>query len=126
MLGSPDNGIPVARTAEARRRALIMPLIIALAVAAVALLLWRGGPDQPRGAGSSLAQPLIERAAGDWRNTRNADNPARVKATGSDWVVDGSAGLDYQPVGSMGGLNLLREGRVDFALADYGLSLIHI
>ena len=29
MLGSPDNGIPVARTAEARRRALIMPLIIA-------------------------------------------------------------------------------------------------
>ena len=107
MLGSPDNGIPVARTPEARRRALIMPLIIALAVAAVALLLWRGGPDQPRGAGSSLAQPLIERAAGDWRNTRHADNPARVKATGSDWVVDGSAGLDYQPVGSMGGLNLL-------------------
>lgn len=122
MLGSPDNGIPVARTPEARRRAIIMPLVIALAVAAVALLLWRGGPDQPRGAGSSLAQPLIERAAGDWRNTRNADNPARVKATGSDWVVDGSAGLDYQPVGSMGGLNLLREGRVDFALADYGMT----
>ena len=81
MLGSPDNGIPVARTPKARRRAIVMPLVIALAVAAVALLLWRGGPDQPRGAGSSLAQPLIERAAGDWRNTRNADNPARVKAT---------------------------------------------
>ena len=99
MLGSPDNGIPVARTPEARRRAIVMPLVIALAVAAVALLLWRGGPDQPRGAGSSLAQPLIERAAGEWRNVRNADNPTRVRATGSDWVVDGSSGLDYQPVG---------------------------
>ncbi|MFG5717613.1 hypothetical protein ACFJV7_13295, partial [Enterococcus faecalis] len=39
MLGSPDNGIPVARTPEARRRAIVMPLVIALAVAAVALLL---------------------------------------------------------------------------------------
>ena len=40
VLGSPDNGVPVLRTDEARRRRLVMPLFISVLVALLALGLW--------------------------------------------------------------------------------------
>lgn len=122
MLTSPDNGIPVLQSAEARRRRLVMPLVIALAIVAlIAALLAAGSPRQLAGAGSTLAQPLVERASVDYRNAANADNPDRPAHTGRDWTMDGS-GLDYEPVGSMGGIMRLSEGQVGFAVSDYPLS----
>lgn len=122
MLGRPDDSIPILQTPEARRRSLVMPMLVAAAVAlAVILATWRSGETQLTGAGSSLAQPLIERAAVNWRNSRNADNPTRPAATGNDWMVDGTEGVDYMPVGSVGGLERLRDVDVDFAVADYPL-----
>lgn len=123
MLGRSDDSIPVMQTPEARRRSLVMPLVIATVVALVVVLAtWRSGETQLTGAGSSLAQPLIDRAAINWRNSMNADNPTRPAATGSDWVVDGTEGVDYMPVGSVGGFERLRDVDVDFAVADYPLS----
>lgn len=123
MLGSPDSGVPVLQTAEAKRRRVYMPILIVSLVAAVAVLLSLTGrsAEQLVGSGSTLAQPLVEWAAKDFRNKATADNPQRRGQTGTDWVVDGS-GIDYEPIGSLGGIMRLRSGNVDFAVSDYPLS----
>jgi phosphate transport system substrate-binding protein len=49
MLGSPDSGVPVLRTRSARRRRVLMPLLIVIVVGIVALLLaGRGQQTQIR------------------------------------------------------------------------------
>lgn len=123
MLGSADNGVPVLRTTQARWRRVLMPLVIAVAVAAVVLLLTagRGAESGLIGSGSTLAQPLIQQAAGDFRNAASADNPAERDKTGGDWVLDGS-GIDYEAVGSLGGIMRLADPEVDFAVTDYPLT----
>lgn len=123
MLGSPDNGVPVLQTPQARWRRVVMPLVIGIAVASLVLLLTagRGGESAIIGGGSTLAQPLIQRAASDFRAAASADNPEAARQTGGDWVLDGS-GIDYEAVGSLGGIMRLDDPEVDFAIADYPLS----
>lgn len=122
MLGSPDNGVPVLKTAEARRRRVVMPLLIACVIGVLALLLaGSGSQSKVVGAGSTLAQPLIESSAAQFRNAASADNPDRPALTGGDWALDGS-GIDYEPVGSLGGVMRLSDPEVDFAVTDYPLS----
>ncbi|WP_420176855.1 phosphate ABC transporter substrate-binding protein PstS [Luteococcus sp. OSA5] len=123
MLASPDNGVPVLKTDDARRRRLVMPLFILSLVGLLVLgLAWnRGNDSKIVGAGSTLAAPMIDRAAIDYRNAFNADNPERPDQTGGDWVMDGS-GLIYEPVGSMGGIMRLSDAEVDFAVSDYPLT----
>lgn len=122
MLGSPDDGVPVLRTPAARWRSIILPVVILLAVGIVALLLTgRGQQTEIQGAGSTLAQPLIERSATAFRDAQAADDPERPGATGNDWVLNGN-GIDYEPVGSMGGIQRLSDPEIDFAVSDYPLS----
>lgn len=86
MLGSADNGVPVLQTPEARRRRLWMPLFVAVLVAGTAVILtFSGRPAaQLLGSGSTAAQPLVERAAADFRSALAADNPDRRRQTGTD------------------------------------------
>ena len=122
MLGAPDDGVPVMRTGAARWRSIIVPLVILSVVAVIALLLaGRGQQTEIQGAGSTLAQPLIERSVTAFRNAQTADNPSRPKETGNDWVLSGS-GIEYEPVGSLGGIMRLSDPEVDFAVSDYPLS----
>jgi phosphate transport system substrate-binding protein len=122
VLGSADDGVPVLRTRSARLRRILMPLLILIVVGLVALLLaGRGQQTQIIGAGSTLAQPLIERSAAAFRSVQAADNPSRAGRTGNDWVLDGS-GIQYEPVGSLGGIMRLADPEVDFAMSDYPLS----
>lgn len=122
MLGSPDDGVPVLRTRSGRLRSIVMPLLILGVVGIVALLLaGRGQETKIIGSGSTLAQPLIERSAAAFRDAQLADNPARPGQTGSDWVLDGS-GIQYEPVGSLSGVQRLSDPEVDFAVTDYPLT----
>jgi phosphate transport system substrate-binding protein len=122
VLGSAEDGVPVLRTRSARLRSILMPLLILIVVGLVALLLaGRGQQTQIIGAGSTLAQPLIERSAAAFRSVQAADNPSRAAQTGNDWVLDGS-GIQYEPVGSLGGIMRLADPEVDFAVSDYPLS----
>ncbi len=91
-----------------------MALGAAGAIGAIALLMTggQGSTDRLVGSGSTFAQPLIERAAVDFQTARAGDR---------DWT-SGSAGIDYEPVGSLGGIMRLRDPEVDFAVADYPLS----
>lgn len=120
MLGSPDNGVPVLKTPSARQRRVVMPLVILAAVGLVALLITAAAGQRSTvvGSGSTLAQPLIERAATAFRDHDSADDPKRPNG---DWTVDGSR-IEYEPVGSMGGIMRLEQGEVDFAVSDYPLS----
>ena len=122
MLGAPYEGVPVARTGAARWRRIVMPLLVLSAVGLVAVLLaGRGQQTAIQGAGSTLAQPLIERSATAFRDAQAADDPTRPEKTGDDWVLSGS-GIDYEPVGSLGGIMRLSDPEVDFAVSDYPLS----
>ena len=122
MLGSPDDGVPVLRTRSGRLRSIVMPLLILSVVGVVALLLaGRGQQTQITGAGSTLAQPLIERSAAAFRDAQTADRADRPSQTGNDWVLDGS-GIQYEPVGSLGGVQRLSDPENDFAVTDYPLS----
>lgn len=122
MLSSPEVGVPVLRTRQARIRSIVFPIIIACAVAALILLLttFSGRPGLT-GGGSTLAQPLLQQAAAAFRESVAADDPNNPQNTALDWVVEGS-GIDYEPVGSMGGILRLQEGQTDFAVSDYPLS----
>jgi phosphate transport system substrate-binding protein len=122
VLESPDDGVPVLRTRSGRLRSIVMPLLVLSVVGIVALLLaGRGQETKIIGSGSTLAQPLIERSAAAYRDTQLADDPSRPAQTGSDWVVDGS-GIQYEPVGSLGGVQRLSDPEVDFAVTDYPLT----
>jgi phosphate transport system substrate-binding protein len=99
-----------------------MPVLVLSAVGLVALLLaGRGQQTEIQGAGSTLAQPLIERSVTAFRDAQSADDPTRPDETGNDWVLSGS-GIEYEPVGSMGGIMRLSDPEVDFAVSDYPLS----
>lgn len=122
MLGAPNDGVPVMRTRAARWRSIIVPLLILSAVGVSALLLaGRGQQTEIQGAGSTLAQPLIEGSATAFRDAQSADNPTRPGETGNDWVLSGS-GISYEPVGSLGGIMRLSDPEIDFAVSDYPLS----
>ena len=122
MLGAPNDGVPVMRTKAARWRSVIVPVLVLSAVGVVALLLaGRGQQTDIQGAGSTLAQPLIERSVIAFRNAQSADDPTRPEETGNDWVLSGS-GIEYEPVGSTGGIMRLSDPEVDFAVSDYPLS----
>lgn len=122
MLGAPDAGVPITRSGAARWRRIIMPVLILAVIGAIALLLaGRGQQTAIQGAGSTLAQPLIERSVIAFRNAQAADDPSRPDQTGGDWVLNG-AGIEYEPVGSLGGIMRLSDPEVDFAVSDYPLS----
>jgi phosphate transport system substrate-binding protein len=122
MLGAPDAGVPIVRSGAARWRRIVMPVLILAVIGAIALLLTgRGQQTAIQGAGSTLAQPLIERSVIAFRNAQSADDPSRPEQTGGDWVLNGS-GIEYEPVGSLGGIMRLSDPEVAFAVSDYPLS----
>ncbi len=116
VLASPDNDVPVLQTPQARWRRVVMPLLVCLVVGLLVVLLTagsRGGSAALTGSGSTLARPLIAQGAADFRD---------AASDGSDWVLDGP-GIDYEPVGSLGGIMRLTDApEVAFAVADYPLS----
>lgn len=122
MLGAPDSGVPIMRTRADRWRSIVFPVLVLVIIGAIALLLTgRGQQTAIQGAGSTLAQPLIERSIIAFRNAQAADDPTRPEQTGNDWVLNGS-GIEYEPVGSLGGIMRLSDPEVAFAVSDYPLS----
>jgi phosphate transport system substrate-binding protein len=113
MLTTNSDGVPVLEPASLLRRRFVMSLgFFALLGLLLALLYNSGATDKVLGGGSTFAQPLIERLSGDYRD---------YQAGGTDWSAS-SAAVEYEPVGSLGGILRLKDPEVDFALADYPLS----
>lgn len=113
MLTSSPDGVPVLEPKNLVRRRFVMTLGVVAIIGLIALLLaGQGTTDRILGSGSTFAQPLIQRAATGFQDARAGDG---------DWV-GGSTGVDYEPVGSLGGVMRLQDPEVDFAVADYPLS----
>src|SRR5690606_38687161 len=90
-----------------------MTLGVAAVIGAVAALMMHSGAnDRVLGGGSTVAQPLIERMAVSLQDARCGDG---------DWTA-GSGGIDYEPLGSLGGFMRLSDPEFDFAITDYPLS----
>lgn len=114
MLTSSPDGLPVLESKNVVRRRFVMTLGIAAIIGLIALLMTggQGSSDRVIGSGSTFAQPLVERSAVLFQDDRAGDG---------DWV-GGSTGIDYEPVGSLGGVMRLQDAEVDFAITDYPLS----
>lgn len=113
MLTSSPDGIPVLEPRNLVRRRFVMALGVMAVIGLIALLLsGQGSNDRILGSGSTAAQPLIQRLSVDFQRARSGDE---------DWV-SGSSGVDYEAVGSLGGVMRLADPEVDFAIADYPLS----
>lgn len=122
MLTTSDGGIPVLESKTVVRRRFIVSLgFFGLVGLILLLLVGAGTSDTINGAGSSLAQPVFEAAKRAYADQRNADDPTRAAATGSDWATTGEM-VDYEPVGSLGGIMRLSDPALDFAASDYPLS----
>jgi phosphate transport system substrate-binding protein len=81
-------------------------MIVGMAVAVLA-----SGPalaDRVQGAGSTFAFPIISAWAKSFLQDR---------AGGTDFVVD-ETGVDYEPIGSLGGVLRLSQPEIDFAASD--------
>jgi phosphate transport system substrate-binding protein len=113
MLTSTPQGVPVLedRATVLRRFVLVIGLVLLVGVS-MALLARSGSSDRLVGAGSTFAHPLIQRTAAVHQQRR---------ADGGDWVPDSGSNIDYEPVGSMGGIQRLSDPEVDFAISDYAL-----
>ncbi|MGE4322280.1 MAG: phosphate ABC transporter substrate-binding protein PstS [Sphingobium sp.] len=113
MLTSSSDGVPVLEPRALVRRRFAMSLGVMAVIAAVVLLLaGQGSNDRIVGSGSTAAQPLVQKLSTDFQTARSGD---------SDWT-SGSSGVDYEAVGSLGGIMRLSDPEVDFAIADYPLS----
>lgn len=113
MLTSSPDGVPILE----KRGVVVRRFVLALGLVAIAglilvLLARAGASDRVVGAGSTFAYPLIQSASVAYQTARSGDG---------DWSP-GSAGVDYEPVGSLGGIMRLTDAEVDFAVSDYPLS----
>ncbi len=75
------------------------------------------------GAGSTLVNPILQRVSTTYQGYLAADRVDVVQQTGSsdDWSAGASA-LDYDPVGSIGGLVRLADPAVTFAATEVPVS----
>jgi phosphate transport system substrate-binding protein len=86
-----------------------MRVLSVLALLIAAALLSNSSRAEPiRGAGSTFAYPIIMK----WREAFMIK-----QADGSDFVSQ-DRGVDYEPVGSLGGILRLSQPEIDFAASD--------
>jgi phosphate transport system substrate-binding protein len=112
MLASSPDGVPVLENRNVTGRRFVMALGVVALCGLVLALVAGGSSDRVVGAGSTFAYPLIQRASEAYQT---------ALAGSEDWTP-GSSGVDYEPVGSLGGVLRLSDPEVDFAVSDYPLS----
>src|SRR5687767_14945838 len=119
-----DGGarVPVMKPfAFSRRHFLNSGIALGAALAAPrAFALDEFGDAALRGAGSTLVQPLMEA----WVQQYRADPHQVIRRNASGGGLDddiSTDSLDYEPVGSLAGIQRIRAGVVDFAASEMPL-----
>jgi phosphate transport system substrate-binding protein len=74
-----------------------------------------------KGAGSTFAHPLMAVWAREYRAWRNGGPALAPAGSGLDDEISGAA-LDYEAVGSQGGIQRVRARAVDFAVSEMPLA----
>ena len=75
------------------------------------------------GAGSTLVNPILQKVSTSYQGYLAADrvDPIRQEGRSGDWT-GGASALDYDPVGSIGGLARLQDPTIVFAVTEVPLS----
>ena len=124
MLGRLDDGIPVIRQPWRLSLRIIVASLTLLAIGAL-LFLTSGVNTHGRiaGAGSTLVNPVLQRVSTAYQSYRAADRIDLDSQLGDgiDWIA-GAGAVDYDPVGSIGGLTRLSDPAVVFAAIDVRLT----
>lgn len=124
MLASGSDGVEVITEKWSLGRRIAAS---ALAVLGIGFLIFAvaGSNVEGRlvGAGSTLVNPILQRVSTAYQGYLVADRVDVVTQQGesNDWVA-GSGALDYDPVGSVGGLLRLEDPTVTFAVTEVPLS----
>lgn len=124
MLASGSDGFAVVtgKWSLGRRFA-----VSALAFVAIGFLIFAvaGSNDEGRltGAGSTLANPILQQVSTSYQGYLAADrvDVAAQEGESNDWFAGASA-LNYDPVGSIGGLSRLNDPAVTFAVTEVPVS----
>ncbi|SMO80486.1 phosphate ABC transporter substrate-binding protein PstS [Paracoccus laeviglucosivorans] len=99
----------------------------ALAFIAIGFIVFAaaGSSDEGRleGAGSTLANPILQRVSTSYQSYLAADRVdlATQQGQSGDWVA-GTGALDYDPIGSVGGLIRLNDPAMTFAVTEVPMS----
>lgn len=120
MLSSQPDGLPVVGKDWSLTRRIAVGCGAILLLGAL-LFAVAGGNETSRvaGAGSTFADPMIQHASTAFQGYVAADrvDVARQEGKGTDWVADSYA-IDYDPVGSIGGLVRLANPDMTFAATE--------
>jgi phosphate transport system substrate-binding protein len=120
MLTSSDDGGSVVRQpwSLGRRVAVASMMFLATGLLVFATA-GTGNEGRLSGAGSTLANPILQQVSTSYQGYLAADrvNVVRQEGTSGDWTAGASA-LDYDPVGSVGGVVRLSDPDVHFAATE--------
>ncbi|UXN75033.1 substrate-binding domain-containing protein [Devosia sp. A8/3-2] len=128
MLASGNDGVAVVRQpwSLGRRIAIAAITFVGLGFLVFATA---GSNAEGRlmGAGSTLVQPILQSVSTAYQGYIAADrvNPATREGQSSDWAGSVSA-LDYDPVGSIGGLVRLDNPAVHFAATEVPMTVAEL
>lgn len=101
--------------------------VAALAFSAIGFLVFAvagsNGEGRVAGAGSTLVNPILQRVSTSYQGYLAADRVDVIRQEGQsgDWTAGASA-LDYDPVGSIGGLARLADPTMTFAATEVPLT----
>ncbi len=123
MLRSQHEGISVVRQPWSLSRRIVAASLTAIVIGAL-LFVAAGLNTEGRiaGAGSTLVNPVLQRVSTAYQSYRAADRIDLKNQQGesADWVA-GADVIDYDPVGSIGGVVRLSDPAIVFAATDVPL-----
>lgn len=121
MLGSGSDGVSVVTQPWSLGRRILTAAVMFIALGFVVFAAaGSSGDGRIAGAGSTLVNPILQRASTAYQTYLAADRQDVAGGQG-DWVAGASA-LDYDPVGSIGGVMRLDDPAVTFAATEVPLS----
>lgn len=120
MLEHEDTGVSVITKPWSIERRIAVAAIVFLGIG---LVVFGAGSSNTEGrmsgAGSTLVNPILQHVSTAYQSYLAADrvDVARQQGTSNDWSA-GATALDYDPVGSVGGLVRLADPDLTFAATD--------
>lgn len=124
MLTSTPDGVQVAGKPWSLSRRFATAAITFLGIGSLVFLV-AGANAEGRlsGAGSTFVNPILQRVSTAYQGYLAADrvDPASQEGASGDWTA-GATALDYDPVGSIGGLTRLSDPTVEFAATEVPLT----
>lgn len=124
MLASQDNGGSVLEKPWSLGRRVVVASVMFLGLGFL-VFATAGSNEEGRlaGAGSTLVNPILQRVSTAYQGYLAADrvDVATQEGNSGDWTA-GATALDYDPVGSVGGLVRLQSPDVTFAATEVPVS----